>query len=63
MTHPNHELMAELIHDQWTNHSIYAAVVDADGRIIAKGCTTVHQDHDPTAHAEVNAIRAACQKL
>ena len=63
MTHPNHELMAELIHDQWTNHSIYAAVVDADGRIIAKGCTTVQQDHDPTAHAEINAIRTACQKL
>jgi len=63
MTHPNRDLMSQLIHDQWTKHSIYAAVVDATGQIIAKGCTTVQQDNDPTAHAEVNAIRKACRKL
>ncbi|HKM33863.1 MAG TPA: nucleoside deaminase [Lachnospiraceae bacterium] len=31
--------------------------------IIIKGITTVWDDNDPTAHAEVNEIRAACKKL
>jgi tRNA(Arg) A34 adenosine deaminase TadA len=63
MHHPDENIMRELIHDQWTKHSIYAAVVDGDGKIIAKGRTTVGQDNDPTAHAEVNAIREACRQL
>lgn len=63
MHHPDENIMRELIQDQWTKHSIYAAVVDGDGQIIAKGCTTVGQDNDPTAHAEVNAIREACRQL
>ena len=63
MKHPDKNIMRELIHDQWTKHSIYAAVVDEAGQIIAKGRTTVGQDNDPTAHAEVNAIREACRRL
>lgn len=63
MQHPNQAIMAELIHDQWTVHSIIAAIVDDQGNIIAKGHTTVGADNDPTAHAEINAIRAACKKL
>lgn len=63
MHHPDENIMRELIHDQWTKHSIYAAVVDGAGQIIAKGRTTVGQDNDPTAHAEVNAIREACRRL
>lgn len=41
----------------------FAAMVVKDGNIIAKAVNTVTHDHDPTAHAEVNAIRKACQQL
>ena len=40
-----------------------AIVVDARGKTIAKGHNTVVKDNDPSAHAEVNAIRNACKKL
>ncbi len=40
-----------------------AAVINPQGNIIAKGETTVWRDHDPTAHAEINAIRSVCIKL
>ena len=36
-----------------------AAIIDADGTILAVASNTVLADHDPTAHAEVNAIRLA----
>ena len=39
------------------------AVVVLDGQIIARGFNHPITAHDPTAHAEVNAIRNACQKL
>ncbi|MEL6593868.1 MAG: nucleoside deaminase, partial [Bacteroidota bacterium] len=41
----------------------FAAVVVKDGKIIATGVNRVTSDLDPTAHAEVNAIRAACKVL
>ena len=41
----------------------FGAVIVKDGAIIAEGANRVTPDCDPTAHAEVNAIRAACQKL
>lgn len=40
-----------------------AAVVDAQGNIIAVNSNRVLCDHDPTAHAEITAIREAAQKL
>ena len=39
------------------------AVVVKDGRIIAEGTNQVTTANDPTAHAEVVAIRRACQAL
>ncbi|MFI3320309.1 MAG: nucleoside deaminase [Rikenellaceae bacterium] len=39
----------------------FGAVVVKDGEIIAKASNSVTIDNDPTAHAEVNAIRAACR--
>lgn len=40
-----------------------AVIVDKDQNIIAVASNTVLRDNDPTAHAEVNAIRQACKKL
>lgn len=39
----------------------FGAVIVRDGRVVATGVNTVTIDNDPTAHAEVNAIRNACQ--
>lgn len=41
----------------------FGACIVKDGEIIATASNTVLRDNDPTAHAEINAIRAACQKL
>lgn len=40
-----------------------AAIVDSEGNVIAVSSNRVLGDHDPTAHAEVTAIRQACEKL
>ena len=40
-----------------------AIVVSPEGRIIGEGCNQVTSTNDPTAHAEVSAIRAACAAL
>lgn len=41
----------------------FAAVIVSEGRIVGEGVNTVTTTHDPTAHGEVNAIRAACKAL
>ena len=41
----------------------FGAVVVRDGKIIATGTNLVTSTNDPTAHAEVVAIRAACKAL
>jgi guanine deaminase len=41
----------------------FGAVVVKDGRVIATGVNSVTASNDPTAHAEVNAIREACRTL
>lgn len=41
----------------------FGAVVVKDGKIIARGANSVTTSNDPTAHAEVNAIREACKVL
>jgi tRNA(Arg) A34 adenosine deaminase TadA len=41
----------------------FGAVVVKDGKIIAEGFNQVTSSNDPTAHAEVVAIREACRQL
>lgn len=41
----------------------FGAVIAKDGEIVAEASNSVTIDHDPTAHAEVNAIRKATQQL
>lgn len=41
----------------------FGAVIARGGEIIATGVNRVTANHDPTAHAEVSAIRSACEKL
>lgn len=40
-----------------------AVIVDSNYNVIAVASNTVLKDNDPTAHAEINAIRKACKKL
>jgi len=41
----------------------FGALIVKDGEIIAEGVNRVTRQHDPTAHAEVVAIRKAARKL
>ena len=41
----------------------FGAVMVRDGQVLATGVNRVTADNDPTAHAEVNAIREACKAL
>ena len=45
------------------NGGPFGAVVVKDGVVIARGVNTVTTGHDPTAHAEISAIREACRVL
>ena len=40
-----------------------AVIVDKEGKIISTGNNKVIKTNDPTAHAEIVAIRKACSKL
>ena len=40
-----------------------AVIIDKEGNIISNGNNQVIKNNDPTAHAEIVAIREACEKL
>jgi guanine deaminase len=41
----------------------FGALVVRDGRVVGTGVSTILRDGDPTAHAEVAAVRDACRSL
>ena len=41
----------------------FGAVIVRHGKIVGRGCNQVTSTNDPTAHAEVVAIRDACKNL
>jgi guanine deaminase len=41
----------------------FAAVIVQDGQVIGEGANSVTANNDPTAHAEIVAIREACRSL
>lgn len=41
----------------------FAALVVRDGDILSQGTNVVTTENDPTAHAEITAIRRACRRL
>ncbi|MGK9116443.1 nucleoside deaminase [Olivibacter jilunii] len=41
----------------------FGCIIVKDGKIIGKGCNSVTSTIDPTAHAEIVAIRDACKHL
>ena len=63
----NDELMREAIRLSIENVANgggpFGAVISRDGEIVATGVNRVTANNDPTAHAEVSAIRSASQRL
>ena len=69
--------MGETLHDQFMREAInlsreniregkggpFAAVIAKNGTVIARGTNLVTSTNDPTAHAEIVAIREACRAL
>lgn len=66
-----------LIHRQWMNHALQlaqsagdagdipvgAVIINSNGELIAEGENRKERDQDPTAHAEIVALRAASSSL
>ncbi len=64
----NEEFMREAIHLSLENMQKnagwpFGAVIVKDGKIVGRGWNQVTSTNDPTAHAEVVAIRDACKNL
>lgn len=60
MTHEKFMMLA--IEEAKKGDSPYGAVIVRDNEVVAKAYNTVIRDSDPSAHAEMNAIRALTTK-
>jgi len=58
-----HAIRLSLEHMEAGDGGPFGCVVVKDGRVVGEGWNRVTSTNDPTAHAEVTAIRAACQTL
>ena len=61
--HPNKEFMLKAIALAKRKKSDVGCVIVKEGKIIAQAVTSVYGKKDPTAHAEILAIRQAGKKL
>lgn len=55
--------LAEARRGSATDVPVGAVVLDSGGNVIAKACNRREADSDPTAHAELVALRSAAQAL
>ena len=55
--------LAEAAYGRTLNEVPIGAVVVADGKVVGAGCNSPISSTDPTAHAEVNALRAAASAM
>ena len=51
------------VHSVSGNNGPFGAVIVKDNQIIGEGWNRVIELNDPTAHAEINAIKSACQHI
>ncbi len=66
MTHEQFMARAiELSREKMREHrgGPFAAIIVMDGEVVGEGWNMVTSGNDPTAHAEVTAIRNACRQL
>lgn len=66
MTHEDYmqEAFKEAFQGVRDNHGgPFGAIIVLDDRIVGRGCNQVLSNTDPTAHAEIVAIRQACHSL
>jgi len=67
MHHPNKEIMNKAIklarEKLKEGGHACAAIIVKDEEIISEAFTTIRRDNDPTAHAEMNVIRAVSKKF
>ena len=65
--HPNKKFMelaiAEAMRGYKQGQYAIGAVVVLDGKVLSVAHTTLDKTHDPTCHAEVNAVKMAVKKL
>lgn len=48
---------------EYSTGGVFGAVIVKDGKIVSEGMNRVVASHDPTWHAEMEAIRSACITL